>query len=214
MDQFNLKILAIGAHFDDVELGCGGSLLKWKKEGNEIFIYVATKSGYSDANGIIIRSNEIAKQEGELVASYIGAELFTSEFSTFSLESKEPLHKKLLELLEKIKPDLVLVHGSSDSHRDHSELSKAAVHVFSRKVKKILFYRSNWYLSATNFDRRFFTNIDDFLEEKILIIKKYDSEFKRTYGIWEDWLRSEAIQCGLIAGCRYSEGFEVIKYIE
>ena len=42
------KILAIGAHFDDIELGCGGSLAKHTKEGDDVYAYVATLSGFSN----------------------------------------------------------------------------------------------------------------------------------------------------------------------
>lgn len=45
-----MNILAIGAHFDDVELGCGGALAKHTSSGDQVTVYVATKSGY--ANGL------------------------------------------------------------------------------------------------------------------------------------------------------------------
>ena len=42
------KILAIGAHFDDIELGCGGTLAKHARAGDNVYAYVATLSGFSD----------------------------------------------------------------------------------------------------------------------------------------------------------------------
>ena len=41
-----MNILAIGAHFDDVELGCGGALVKHTEEGDDVYVYVPTVSGF------------------------------------------------------------------------------------------------------------------------------------------------------------------------
>jgi LmbE family N-acetylglucosaminyl deacetylase len=52
-----MNILALGAHSDDIELGCGGSLARYASLGHNIYLYVATKSGYSDSEGNLIRSD-------------------------------------------------------------------------------------------------------------------------------------------------------------
>ena len=60
-----MNILAIGAHFDDIELGCGGALAKHVANGDNVYAYVATKSGFTNHQNIEIRSNDIATKEGE-----------------------------------------------------------------------------------------------------------------------------------------------------
>jgi len=60
-----MNILAIGAHFDDVELGCGGALARHVDEGDSVFAYVATVSGYTNINNQIVRTKEDASLEGK-----------------------------------------------------------------------------------------------------------------------------------------------------
>ena len=60
-----MKVLAIGAHFDDVELGCGGTLLKHRDRGDDIYIVVITHSAYESPAKGCKRRKEIARAEGE-----------------------------------------------------------------------------------------------------------------------------------------------------
>ncbi|MCG6167615.1 PIG-L family deacetylase [Leptospira sp. FAT2] len=208
-----MKILAIGAHFDDVELGCGGALLKWKSEGHHVAIYVATKSGYESESGNVIRSNSDALREGKESALKIGAELFEGNFPTFHIEANEGLHKSLLNVLDHCSPDLLLVHWNGDVHHDHRVLADATLHV-SKRVRKIIFYRSNWYQSAQNFTANYFVDITAYLDQKVELIKIHQSEFKRTFGKWERYIKSQAEYYGFIAGCSYAEGFHVLRWLE
>ena len=58
-----MRYLFIGAHADDIEIGCGGAMLKAYKK-NQIFNYIATDSEYNDENGKLVRSAEDAKKKG------------------------------------------------------------------------------------------------------------------------------------------------------
>ena len=60
-----MNVLAIGAHFDDVELGCGGSLARHIANNDTVYIYVATDSAYGTYGGNEIRSGETARREGQ-----------------------------------------------------------------------------------------------------------------------------------------------------
>ena len=60
-----MNVLAIGAHFDDVELGCGGALARHVAKGDKVVVYVATVSGFSNHRNSEVRSNEVAQAEGE-----------------------------------------------------------------------------------------------------------------------------------------------------
>lgn len=206
-----MKILAIGAHFDDVELGCGGSLLSWKKEGHSRTIFTATRSGYKDPQGHIIRTDQTAREEGFRAAKFLGAELITADFPTLELEFSEPLNCKLIEVLQQVKPDLVLTHWMGDAHHDHRALALASLHC-CRNVPKFLTYRVNWYEGREHFDPRFLVDISETLEQKIELIKIYESENHRTHETWLDFVQSQARTMGLKAGVRFAEGFEVIKW--
>lgn len=208
-----MKILAIGAHFDDIELGCGGAMLRWKDEGNDLAIYVATHSGYEDPMGKPIRSKDDALAEGLSVAEELGAKLYRGNFETLRLNSDEQLHVDLLRVIADFSPDLVLVHWFGDTHHDHRELSYAVLHV-SRKIPKLLFYRSNWYKSEIPFDANYFVNISEYLDKKIDLVRKHKSEFERAGDVWERFMQSHADMQGIIANCTYAEAFQLVKWID
>ena len=59
-----MKILAIGAHLDDIEIACGGTLAKAIESGHEVRVLIMSKSGYTNKEGKVQRSDEIAVKEG------------------------------------------------------------------------------------------------------------------------------------------------------
>jgi LmbE family N-acetylglucosaminyl deacetylase len=207
------KILAIGAHHDDVELGCGGSLLKWGSLGHEITVLTASRSGYCDAQGHTIRSNAIAREEGRKAADFMGAKLIEGGFETFALEFSEPLNCLILEALECIRPDIVLTHWSGDVHHDHQAVALSTLHC-CRHVPRILMYRSNWYSSDRTFQARFLVDISKTFEQKRTLIDIYASERRRTGALWEQYIASQSRWLGHQAGVSYAEGFEVVKWLE
>jgi len=207
-----MNILAIGAHFDDVELGCGGSLLTWKVQGHAISIFVASRSGYRNPQGAVIRHDDTARAEGIASTKYIGAELIEGGFPTFELEFAEPLNCKLMDVLHSVQPDIVLTHWVGDVHHDHRALAQASLHC-CRHIPRLLMYCSNWYESNQRFDPRLFVDISKTLDEKIKLIKIHKSENCRTDWVWVDCIRSQARIMGAKAGVQFAEGFEVVKWL-
>lgn len=207
-----MNILAIGAHFDDVELGCGGSLLSWKEQGHKITIFVASRSGYRDPQGTVIRPDDTARAEGIASAKYMEAELIEGNSPTFELEFAEPLNCKLMDALHKVEPDTVLTHWCGDVHHDHRALALASLHC-CRHIPRLLTYCSNYYESNLRFDPRFFVDISDVIEKKIELIEIYQSERTRTGELWSDYVQSQSRLMGLKADVQYAEGFEVVKWL-
>ena len=77
-----MNVLAIGAHFDDVELGCGGTLARHVHNGDDVYVYIATVSGFTNQYNEAVRSNEIARREGEAAMRILGVkELICGNFA-------------------------------------------------------------------------------------------------------------------------------------
>lgn len=207
-----MKILAIGAHFDDIELGCGGSLLTWKNQGHTIFEFVATRSGYSDPQGNLIRDADTARTEGIAAANIIGATLLEGDFPTFELEFTESLNRTLIQTFHDVEPDLVLTHWPGDTHHDHRSLGQATLHC-GRHLPRVLLYCSNWYESDLRYDPRLFVDISAVIEQKIQLVELYQSENARTFGAWLEYVRAQAGMLGLKVGVPYAEGFQVVKWL-
>ena len=69
------NILAIGAHFDDIELGCGGSIDKHSLQGDNVYAYVATVSGFSNPYSKSVTKNATARKEGISAMKILGVNL-------------------------------------------------------------------------------------------------------------------------------------------
>lgn len=207
-----MNVLAVGAHFDDIELGCSGTLAKHVKNGDRVIIYVATDSEYSDSQGRLIRSNAIARAEGEKAAAIIGAELICGKANSLFLEFSEQTNIELVKIIEKERIELIYTHWIDDVQHDHINLAKAVIHA-GRHVPRILMYRSNWYISAGNFRENFFVDISETWGIKEMAILAHQSELGRVGNKWMDYFKRQALNNGMIVGAQYAEGFEVIKWL-
>jgi len=208
-----MNILAIGAHADDVELGAGGSLLKWARAGHSVTIYTATNSEYRSPDGKLIRSAAVAAKEAETAAAVFGADLITGPFDCFQLDFGSALNVALLDIVQSVRPDLVVSHWSGDTHPDHKALAQATLHT-AKHVPRILQYASNWYMGCESFDARYFVDISETLEDKLKLIEIYASENARSGGKWIDFFRNQAAMYGSINGVSYAEPFHAIRFLE
>lgn len=207
-----MNILAIGAHFDDVELGCGGSLAKHIAGGDRVFVYVATASGFMDQNKNTIRSNEVALAEGNRAMEILGAKLMRGGFNTFEVEFTEALTVEIIKIVEREKVDVIYTHWVGDIHHDHQVVARASLHS-CRHVPRMLMYRSNWYHSNLDFRGNFYIDISDYWNKKEEVIRAHRSEMQRTSEEWIDFFKNEAENAGQRIGVTYAEVFEVVKWL-
>ena len=207
-----MNVLAVGAHFDDIELGCSGTLAKHVKQGDKVTIYVATDSQYANAEGEIVRSAQTARLEGERAAKIIGADIICGECKSLHLEFCEKINVELVKIIEELKIDLIYTHWIDDAQHDHANLSKATLHA-GRHVPKILMYRSNWYLSTQSFKENYFVDITDTWNIKEKAIMSHVSELTRVGNKWLDYFKRDALNKGMIMDVKYAECFEVVKWL-
>lgn len=208
-----MNVLAIGAHFDDIELGCGGTVSKHVDRGDKVFAYIATVSGYKNRNNQVVRSNEIARYEGMKAMEILGIHPICGKFKTLEVEFIDELNMEILEIVEEKKIDLVYTHWIGDIHHDHQAVAKASLHG-CRHVPRLLMYRSNWYHSNLDFRGNFYIDITEFWNKKERAIRAHKSELERTRYKWIDFFKNEAINAGQRIGVKYAEVFEVVKWVE
>lgn len=207
-----MNVLAVGAHFDDIELGCFGALAKHAKNGDKVIEYVATDSQYENAEGILIRDRETASREGEAAADLIGARLIRGGCKSLFLEFAEEINVSLVRIIEMQKIEVIYTHWRGDIQHDHINLAKAVIHA-GRHVPRILMYRSNWYVSDCCFHENFFVDISDTWDLKKKAIQMHQSELNRVGNKWVDYFERDALNKGLITGVRYAEGFQLVKWL-
>ena len=78
-----MNVLGVGAHFDDLELACSGTLIKHVLNGDNVIMLVITDSAYKNPEDEVIRTSKTSRKEGMTAAKIIGASLITFDYKTF-----------------------------------------------------------------------------------------------------------------------------------
>ena len=209
-----MNILAIGAHFDDVELGCGGALARHAKQGDNVYVFVATVSGFANQYNQAVRTNESALEEAHTAMAVLGVkEMLCGNFKTLEVEFVDALNIEILKIVQEKKIDQVYAHWTGDIHHDHQAVAKASLHS-CRHVPRLLMYRSNWYHSTLEFRGNFYTDITPYWEIKAKAIHAHVTEVDRTGEKWIRFFKNEAENAGQRIGVKYAEVFEVVKWLE
>jgi|TARA_B100001964_G_scaffold44939_1_gene50018 LmbE family N-acetylglucosaminyl deacetylase len=208
-----MKVLAIGAHFDDVEIGCGGMLLKRVAQGDKVSILTITNSKYEKPHNNDSRYAEIARAEAQEAAKLIGAELTCLDKEPLNLVHNEGFSYEFDKVINRVEPDIVLTHWSGDFHSDHAAVALSSVRA-ARRVGTILQYRSNWYSTEELFNENYFVDISDYLERKLEVIRVYKSVLALTEYSWIEFVEKQNQSIGLRLGVKAAEAFTCLKFTE
>lgn len=222
-----MNILAFGAHPDDVEFLCGGTLLKYKEQGHRIFIALTT-SGNIGSNVIEGRDKIAQTREKEQLeaAKYYGAEVRFLRYNDEGLIDSEELRKDVIDAVRWASPDVVFTNPPTDKSTDHNVTGTVVGRVMLSLVGKnipatitpmkkfpSLFY---WDTSAgLNFVPEVYVDITHEYDEKIKALRCHESQFSWMNEFEElEFTDSCRIMCefrGLQAGCKYAEGFKPFR---
>ncbi len=118
-----MNVLAIGAHGDDLELFCGGTLARFAQRGDQVFMCVVT-DGRGRPKGDPERIAEIRRAESEASAAVIGAELVWMALPDGGLWFDAPTRHQFVEVIRRARPDLIITHPADDYHPDHKTTSR------------------------------------------------------------------------------------------
>ncbi len=208
-----MNILAIGAHFDDIELGCSGTLINHVKKGDRVIVMVITNSEYSSQDGAVFRSREVAYTEGKHAADIIGADkLICLDKDTFTVAYDDPLVLEIIKVLDKFDIDTVYTHWVHDIHRDHQMTANSSM-MACRHVPRFLMYRSNYYDANTSFRGNFYSDITEVIETKKEAILAHESELTRVDNAWLKFFMNQNANDGQKIGVQYAEAFEIVRYL-
>lgn len=220
------NVIVISAHPDDEVLGCGGTLLKHKENGDKIdwliTTNVHTSQGFSEER-VNSRQKEI-----DMVKERLGiSKVYKLDFPTISLtdESLVKMIPMISDVFNTSKPEIIYVLNRSDAHSDHNITFRATLACTKSfrypYIKRVLMYEC---LSETEFGPTlpenvfiptYYVDISDYQEEKIEIMKIYDSElgehpFPRSIRN----INALASYRGASVGVEYAEAFQVLKWID
>jgi bacillithiol biosynthesis deacetylase BshB1 len=228
--QTTLDILVFGAHPDDAELGCGGSIAKWTHEGYKVGIIDLTEGELATRG-----TPEIRKKEALLAKDILKVSIRENlGLSDGFFENNSTNQLKIIQTLRKYQPKLVLINAPEDRHPDHGRAAKLCIDaIFLCGLRKIETYEHNtlqnpWrpshymhYIQDKFLIPNIVVDITSFMETKMLAIQAYQSQFYNpqskepstyisTPEFWDN-IYSRAMEMGRFIGTKYGEGFILPK---
>lgn len=227
-----LDILAFGAHPDDVELGCGGTLLAAVAEGKKVGIIDLTKGELGTRGTASIRLKE-ALLAGEIIGATIRDNLGMKDGFFVNDETHQ---FAIIEIIRRFQPNIILCNAPEDRHPDHGKAAKliADASFLSGLVKIQTTHngvpQAAWrptqvfhYIQSRNLKPNFVVDISAHLEKKMESIKAYTSQFydptsnePNTFissNSFLEFIKGRAKELGQQIGVQYAEGFISEKMI-
>ena len=212
-----MRILAIGAHPDDVELGCGATLALYKKMKHQIHILVLTKG---EASG----DPKARERECKEAAKVLGADklLFGNLQDTKISDGVETI-LEIEQIIDIVKPEVVFTSSYKDGHQDHRNVGMATLSA-ARNSKKVLLYESP--AALRDFCPQLFVDVTSTFDIKLKALEAFGSQVEKVYfkGNAQDsqiqrypYISNAAEGLarfrGFQAGVTLAEAFEVGKFI-
>ena len=106
-----MKILAVGAHLDDIEIACGGTLAKAIENGHQVKVLIMSKSGYTNKDGVVQRENDVAIEEGTNALHILGIQkIEILDFPTKDIPWRSDVVNAIDVCISDYNPDVIFKH--------------------------------------------------------------------------------------------------------
>ena len=216
-----MKVLAIGCHPDDIEIGCSGTLVKCVKRGDEVTVCHVANGNMGHE---IIKPDELRTmraEEAQNAGKIGGINVVSLDIGDLLVNSADMAQRdKVMELIRKVQPDFIITHSPTDYMADHLEVSKlvfnaafaASVPQYGNGAKSPvtpIYYMDT--LAGLNFNPTEYVDITDEIETKIEMLECHVSQLKlmrdHDHIDFADFVRTCSKFRGLQCGVPYAEAF-------
>lgn len=183
-----MRILAVGAHPDDIELQCAGTLAKYAARGDQVFMAISTNGELGSAKVSKEEIAHIRHQEALASAAVIGAELIWMGYPDGFLMDTPETRMRYIDLIRRTRPDVIITHDPvNDYHPDHNltglllwnvRVNAAAVNIKSDfppwgTVPEYFFMDT---LTGQHFVPQTYVDISETIDQKRAMLAKYVSQ--------------------------------------
>ncbi|MDA9356958.1 bacillithiol biosynthesis deacetylase BshB1 [Flavobacteriaceae bacterium] len=225
-----LDILAIGAHPDDVELGCSGTLAKEINQGKSVGILDLTRGELGTRGNAEIRDKESAS-----AAKILNVKLRENLSFADSFFSNDKDHQlEIVKIIRKYRPEVVFCNAIDDRHIDHPKASKlvsaacflSGLAKIQTKLDESTIFQEEWrpkfiyhYIQWKNLNPDICVDISNFMSVKMRAVMAYESQFYKQGETMKntpistqnfiDSVKYRAKDLGRLCGVEYAEGFNV-----
>ncbi|MEZ0053588.1 LmbE family N-acetylglucosaminyl deacetylase [Mycobacterium sp. MAA66] len=200
------SVLAVGAHPDDIELGCGGALAKHVAAGDHVTMLVVTRGEEGPGDP------ELRIREQLRAVQVLGVHdlLWGQGFGDcrVSLQEFELVHL-IEDAIAKSSATMIYTHTANDSHQDHRVVSRCTLGA-ARWVSSIMTYGGP---SALGFNPTAYIDISDCLDKKVEALMCHDSQVEASEKVSPSWVRSSAEHYGFLCRRPFAEGFEPARVV-
>lgn len=220
------KVIVISSHPDDEIIGAGGTLLKHKHKGDEIYWLIVTN--VFESQGFSKERVESRQKEIHEVANLVGVKkVFLLDYPTMSLSSSSLLKlvPDVSKVFSEVQPEIIYCLNRSDAHSDH-RVTFDAVMACTKSfrypyIKQVYMYEciSETEFAPPLYEKAFipnhFVDISDFFDKKVEILNIYESEMgEHPFPRSNKNIEALAIFRGATAGVKYAEAFQLIRSID
>lgn len=224
--EYIMKILAVGAHPDDIEIRCAGTLAKYYRRGDKITMVVVTDGRVGSNTIPQDKLVKVRRKEAEASAKHINAELIMMGYPDQFLFNTEETRKAMIDVIRKVSPDVILAPSLSDYHSDHVIAGQLCIDARTMAVIKLIKTdfepcekTPHLYFVDTaaglGFTPEEFVDISDTIDVKKQMLLEHRSQVNFMYELrgaeFESMVEVTARYRGLQAGVRYAEGFQICK---
>lgn len=201
-----MNVLAIGAHPDDIEFGCGGTLTRYSQRGHDVFLFVATDGGLGG-------DPAVRRREQEEAALVMGVrQVFWGGYHDTEVPLDRELIVKIESVIREVKPALIFVNYPDDTHQDHRNLAQGTVSA-TRYVPNFLFFEVP---STQHFVPNCYADIEKVLDRKLGCLEAHRSQVTKT-NIEDLTILELAVSCanfrGIQARVKYAEAFQSVRLL-
>lgn len=208
-----MRFLAIGAHLDDIELACGGTLAKAIDHGHDVRMVVLSESDYVNYRGEVLRTKAQARREGRQAAAILGVR----DLVVLKNPAKDiPYHWKVVEQIEAhiddFRPDHIFTHWTFDTHQAHQGVALSTVSAARRHPSVLMFEPiSPSGRSYVGYRPQMYIDIGDWMGKKLDSLRAHETQYSKYGQGWIDAIEARAKHRGFEGGCAYAESFEVLR---
>ena len=197
-------LIAVGAHPDDIELGCGGTISAASATGKKVIAVYLTKGEKSG-------DPKVRMCESKKALSILGVkDVFFGDFKDTEIPNSHEAIKFLEDFYDKYKPDTVLTHTTNDTHQDHRQIAWLSLSAF-RNVSKLLAYETPKVMG--HFAPNYFVDISDFIQFKWEALQCHLTQKSKRYLNYESMVNLSAFR-GSQVNLHAAEAYEVIRYVD
>ena len=218
-----MRVLAIGAHPDDIEIACAGTLAKCVKRGDTVIVcHVST----GNLGHVVIPPEElkvIRANEAKKAGSLAGIEVISAGFNDLDIfDNNKEARDRLVDIIQYADPDFIITHNPDDYMPDHTAVSRlvfdasfsATLPNYKSKLNKAAKLVPIYYmdtLAGVNFNPTEYVDISEEIDLKIKMLECHESQLvwmREHDGIdFADMVKTCSRYRGYQCGAEYAEGF-------